>query len=131
VEPHSGGILPDYEKFHLGGINTLRGFNWRDLAPKDPSGADIGGDKFVQFNFELLIPLFEKAGLRGVVFFDTGDVYGNDEGLDFGSLRQSAGGGFRWNSPIGPIRLEYGYILDPQPTDEQQGRWEFTMGSAF
>ena len=131
VEQHSGGILPDYERFHLGGINTLRGFNWRDLAPKDAEGADIGGDKFVQFNFELQFPLFEKAGLRGVLFVDTGDVYDQDEDVDFGNLRESAGGGFRWYSPIGPIRLEYGYILDPQPGEEDRGRWEFTMGSAF
>jgi outer membrane protein insertion porin family len=67
----------------------------------------------------------------GVVFFDTGEVFGNDETVDFGQLRESIGGGIRWYSPVGPIRVEYGHILDPKSGFGEGGRWEFTMGTAF
>jgi outer membrane protein insertion porin family len=127
----SGGVWPDYERFFLGGINSLRGFDEDDLSPKDENGNEIGGDKFVQFNFELIFPLIRNAGLDGVVFIDTGNVEAEDARLDLGGLRTSTGFEFRWNSPIGPIRLAYGYILDPQPTDQNRGQWEFSMGAAF
>ena len=97
----------------------------------DEDGAKTGGYKFVQLNLEYIFPLVKKAGLVGVVFYDTGNVYGKDESVDLGSLRQSAGAGFRWYSPLGPIRLEYGYILDRKDTDEDSGQWEFSMGAAF
>ncbi|MEA3436471.1 MAG: outer membrane protein assembly factor BamA, partial [Thermodesulfobacteriota bacterium] len=131
VRENSDGKLPDYERFFLGGINSLRGFDWEDLAPKDEDGNSIGGDRFVQFNIELLMPLFKDAGIVGVIFFDTGNVYEKDEDINLGELRESAGFGFRWFSPIGPIRLEYGYILDPIEGQGEGGQWEFTMGGAF
>jgi outer membrane protein insertion porin family len=84
----------------------------------------------VQFNFEVIFPLFEDQGLAGVVFYDTGQVYG-EESVDFGDLRSSAGGGIRWYSPVGPIRIEYGYVLDPIPGYGEGGRWEFAMGGSF
>ena len=131
VSQNSDGILPDYYKFYLGGINSMRGFEWQGISLKDRDGADIGGEKFVQFNFELLIPIFKKAGLMGVVFYDTGNVYSKDDNINFGDLRESAGFGFRWYSPMGPIRIENGYILDPQGDEDKSGRWEFSMGTAF
>ena len=131
VRENSDGVLPDYERFFLGGITSLRGFEWEDLAPKDEDGDEIGGDKFVQFNIELLYPIFKDAGIVGVVFFDTGEVYGKGEDVDLGELRESVGLGFRWYSPVGPIRIEYGYILDPIEGRGEGGKWEFTMGGAF
>ena len=125
--------LPDYEKFYLGGIGSLRGFERDDLAPKDANGNSIGGDKYAQFNLDLTFPLLEEQGVFGGLFFDTGRVYGDDEKieLDPGDLRQSAGVGFRWLSPMGPIRLEYGWILDPKDSDAGPGKFEFSMGSVF
>lgn len=130
VEENSGGKLPDYERFYLGGINSLRGFEWRDINVLDDEGKEIGGNKLVQFNVEYLIPLFKKLGIVGVLFYDTGNVYGDDESIDLGNLRKSAGYGFRWYSPVGPIRIEYGYILD-RKEGESSGRFEFSMGTAF
>jgi outer membrane protein insertion porin family len=124
-------ILPDYERFYLGGINSLRGFKWREIHAVDEDGNDVGGEKYVQGNFELNIPLFPEAGIMGVLFFDTGDVYGPEEDIDLGNLRQSAGYGVRWFSPVGPIRLERGHILDPEEGEDSSGRWEFSMGAAF
>lgn len=131
VRENSGGKLPDYERFYLGGINTMRGFDWRAISSFDDQGIEIGGNKFVQFNAELLVPLVKKAGVMGVLFLDTGNVYNNSEDMDLGNLRESIGFGFRWYSPMGPIRLEYGHILDPGPQDERRGRWEFALGTAF
>lgn len=131
IDDVSGKLLPDYEKFYLGGINSLRGFDWRDIYIPDEEGAKTGGYKYVQLNLEYIFPLVEKAGLVGVVFYDTGNVFGRDESVDFGNLRHSTGAGFRWYSPLGPIRLEYGHILDREDTDEDSGQWEFSMGAAF
>jgi outer membrane protein insertion porin family len=130
VKEHSGGKLPDYERFYLGGMNSVRGFDWRDIHVLDDDGKEIGGNKLVQFNVEYLIPLFKKAGIVGVLFYDTGNVYDDDESIDLSNLRKSAGYGFRWYSPIGPIRIEYGYILD-RKEGESRGRWEFSMGTVF
>ena len=109
----------------------MRGFDWRDISALDDEGEKIGGDKFVQFNLEFIFPLIKKAGLIGLLFYDTGNVYGDNENLDLGDLRQSAGFGIRWYSPMGPIRLENGYILDPEEGESTGGKWEFSMGSAF
>lgn len=128
--------LPDYEKFYLGGINSLRGFDWRDVSAFDSEGNRIGGEKYVQFNVEFIFPLIEKAGLKGVLFYDTGNVFKESQGIDLGNLRESAGFGIRWYSPLGPIRLERGYILDRKKNAEgeyieESGRWEFAIGGAF
>ncbi len=130
VRDISGMKLPDYEKFYLGGINSVRGFDWRDICLYDEDGAQVGGYEFVQFNLEYIVPLIKDAGVMGVIFFDTGNVYDEGETIDISDMRQSAGGGIRWYSPMGPIRIEYGYILDKEE-DEDTGRWEFAMGSTF
>ena len=135
VTEAGGKLLPDYEKFYKGGINSLRGFRWKDLAPSKINSQGylsyVGGEKYVQFNAEAIFPIEEKMGVMGVVFFDTGEVFSKDEDLDFGNLRESVGAGIRWYSPVGPIRVEYGHILDPKTGAGEGGRWEFTMGTTF
>ena len=131
IHKKSDKILPDYEKFYLGGINSVRGYGWQGIYSLDNSGFKIGGDKFVQANIELNIPLIEAAGLMGVIFYDTGEVYKRQEKIDLLDLSQSIGGGFRWYSPMGPMRIEYGYILNPKPGQSSGGRWEFSVGGAF
>ncbi len=131
VVESGGKTLPDYERFYLGGINSLRGFGFQDIYVLDKNGDKIGGNKYIQMNVELILPLIAKAGLVGVLFYDTGNVYGSDETVDLGGLRQSVGYGIRWYSPMGPMRLECGYILNPEPGEQTGGRWEFSMGGAF
>ncbi len=126
------GEVPTWERFYLGGMETVRGYGWRDISPRDPITFDkIGGDKMILFNAELIFPIIRNAGLVGVVFFDTGNTYADDEdlALNWEGLRKSTGFGFRWYSPMGPLRLEYGYILDKELRGE--GGWEFTMGMAM
>ncbi|MCP4630723.1 MAG: outer membrane protein assembly factor BamA [bacterium] len=131
VKELDGKTLPDYERFYMAGIDALRGFERGDLSPRDEDGNEIGGNKFVQFNAELRFPLVPQAGAYGVAFFDTGDIYSTEEDIELDNLRESAGLGVRWLSPMGPVRLEYGWILDPKPSDSASGNWEFSMASAF
>ncbi len=131
VTENSGGILPDYERFYLGGINSVRGYEWQEIHVLDEDGNIIGGNKFVLFNAECIIPLLKEQGVVGVIFYDVGNVFNDDESVDLGTLRNSIGFGFRWYSPMGPIRIEYGYKLDVKEGEEPGGRWEFSMGSAF
>lgn len=96
----------------------------------DANGDLIGGERMFVANVELRFPLFRKAGLTGVVFYDTGNSWTSAQGYDFGDLRQSVGVGIRWMSPMGPLRLEYGYVLDQQPYDDLSA-FEFTVGGLF
>lgn len=131
ISHEDGDLLPDYERFYLGGINSVRGFEYEGIHAEDDEGLAIGGDTYVQGNVELIFPILKAANLNGVLFFDTGDVYGEDEDVDLGELRQSAGYGVRWLSPIGPIRLERGHILDPEEGEDSSGRWDFSIGTSF
>lgn len=122
--------VPIYERFFLGGINSLRAFQWGDVGPKDEEGEVIGGLTYGLMNFEVLFPLIEKFGVRGVVFFDAGNAYNDVEELEFATLRTDAGVGVRWNSPFGPLRIEWGYNLDPEPGEDNY-QWQFSAGAFF
>lgn len=131
VDGSPNKLLPDYEKFYLGGIDSLRGFERDDLAPLDNKGNRVGGNKYIQFNFELRYPLLKDLGVLGVAFFDTGQVWGDEESVDFTDLRESAGLGIKWLSPMGPINMFYGWILDRKDSDHGTGGFEFSMATAF
>ena len=119
--------IPIYERFYLGGINSLRGL--RDVGPEDPETGDpIGGETMACFNVEFVFPLIKDAGMKGVVFYDTGNAW--DHGYHLNDMRETAGIGIRWYSPIGPLRLEWGHVLDKQD-DESASRWEFSIGGLF
>lgn len=131
VKENPDGKLPVYEKFYLGGLNSVRGFKFGDISPIDPAtGERIGGEKMLLFNVEYIFPLIKKAGLKGVVFFDAGNAFREEDSYNLTDLRTSVGFGFRWFSPIGPLRLEWGYNIDPKP-GEDSSSWDFTIGGAF
>ncbi len=123
--------LPVYEHFYLGGLGSIRGFKSAHISPKDPvTGERIGGDKMWYGNIEVIFPLVKNAGLRGVVFTDFGNVYAVGHRWDFSSVKKSVGIGFRWLSPMGPLRLAWGYNLDPKG-DEDNSVWDFSIGGGF
>jgi outer membrane protein insertion porin family len=125
------GKLPIYQKYRIGGLNTVRGYEYGDISPRDPETGDrIGGEKMMIYNFEFRFPLIKEQGVAGVLFFDAGNVWGEQDDYDFGDLKMSVGTGIRWYSPVGPVRLEYGYVIDPGP-DEPSGNWEFGIGGFF
>lgn len=138
-----GKLVPIDEKFYLGGIFSLRGFKARTVSPvrvqleKDIKGNNtnpqifLGGNKEFFGNTEFTFPLLAEAGVKGVVFFDYGNAYGEDTKW-FSSILMSYGAGIRWASPIGPLRLEYGFPVNPRiGLDNKAGRFEFSIGSLF
>jgi len=122
-----GKELPVYERYYVGGIYSLRGFDYGEAGSKDETGAVIGGKKKVIFNAEYTFPLIPEAGLKGVIFYDAGTAYDHSSDIN---IRQSAGVGIRWLSPIGPLRLEWGHKLDRRK-GEDSSKWEFTFGTFF
>lgn len=131
IEGRSGGKLPVYQKFMIGGINTVRGFDFATISPVDPvTGEKIGGTKEVIFNFEYQFPLIKEQGVTGLVFTDLGNVYESKQHMSLSGLRKSAGLGVRWYSPMGPLRLEWGKNLNPRP-GEASSKWEFSVGTLF
>jgi len=125
------GKLPVYQRFYLGGLNSIRGFKSAHISPIDPETGDrVGGDKMWYSNVEIIFPLVKEAGLRGVIFADFGNVYAVEEDWDFGKIKKSAGVGLRWLSPMGPLRLEWGYNLDREE-GERSSVWDFSVGGTF
>lgn len=120
--------VPDFERFYLGGIDTVRGYEDRDISGTDDAGEDIGGYTAFYNNLELIFPIKEDMGVLGVLFFDSGNVWDKDVSPDF-ELFDSVGAGIRWNSPMGPLRLVYGYPLDELKGNN--GRFEFSIGTFF
>ncbi len=121
--------VPIFEKYYLGGINSLRGYESRTIGTKDSvTGEILGGDKKVLLNTEIVFPILPQERFRGVVFFDIGNAF--DGSFKASELRKGVGVGIRWFSPMGPIRLEWGFNLDQQDDDESSV-WEFTIGSMF
>ena len=123
-----GKDLPLYERFYVGGINTVRGLGYGEAGPESEDGDPIGGTEELIFNVEYIFPLISEIRLKGVVFFDAGNSYENFK--NFGDLRPTTGLGVRWISPIGPVRIEWGYNLDKK-TDEDPSKFEFAFGSFF
>ncbi len=138
---HSNKTLPAYERFYTGGINTVRGYRYGEAGPLDGSKNRIGGNKELIFNVELTFPLIPEAKIRGVAFFDAGRAFNDDEDIDSHGyckegecqkqwLRYSTGIGIRWISPLGPLRLEWGYKLG-KFTWESKSSFEFAIGTFF
>ncbi len=155
VQSLDGSGVPLTERYLLGGISDIRGYQPRSLGPHlwsqrpgdvgqllDPLA--IGGNLELLGNAELEFPLIKSIGLSGVAFFDIGNAYnlesrfctrrGSDactSGFDaITGLRKSIGLGVRWRSPIGPLRLEWGLPLDLKPGEKPDGL-EFSIGTSF
>ena len=138
------------EKFFEGGINSIRGYLLRSISPTlriasslapDAGLFDfqVGGNKELVTNWEIEFPIFEGAGVRGVVFYDAGNAFSEKENFFQSSQRggtlplglfHSAGFGVRWFSPLGPLRFETGFPLTRRPTDDPYV-FEFTIGNFF
>jgi outer membrane protein insertion porin family len=138
------------EKFFAGGINSLRGYVLRSISPTrkiastlEPNSATIdfpvGGNKELITNWEIEFPLFESAGVKGVVFYDAGNVFSETENFFHSAQRggnlplglfHSVGAGIRWFSPLGPLRFETGFPLTRRTTDDAY-LFEFTIGNFF
>jgi outer membrane protein insertion porin family len=128
ISGYGGKEIPIYEKFFVGGINTVRGFEYGKAGPLDVNGEPIGSKKMVVFNAEILFPLSSAIGLKAALFFDIGK--GFDKWGDMTPLRLGAGPGIRWYSPFGPIRIDFGFNLNPKP-GEKGTVLEFSGGTVY
>ncbi|MGD8353002.1 MAG: outer membrane protein assembly factor BamA [Pseudomonadota bacterium] len=129
ITPYDGDEIPLTERYFMGGLYTLRGFDHRMVGPLE-DGDPVGGTRSFLVNLEATYPLIKDAKIKGVLFLDSGNVWAEDEKVQLGDLRYGAGFGFRWSAPIGLLRLEWGFNLDPRPDEEQPG-WEFSIGTLF
>jgi outer membrane protein insertion porin family len=135
----SGGDVPFYDRYYLGGLYSLRGFKFRNVAPRQAynpetpnvSKEPIGGDSYWFSSYEYSIPLFEKDGgvsLRYALFYDIGCV---DAASYSYSLNYSDdwGMGIRLNIPhLGPLRLDYGIPLKHDKYNGGGGQFQFGVG---
>ncbi|MBU0506923.1 MAG: outer membrane protein assembly factor BamA [bacterium] len=131
--------VPLFNRFFLGGVNTLRGYDINSVGPElnvpqNLTGGDssfvYGGNKMLLFNTELEIPVYAKGGFFLVGFLDAGNSYGESQNIDLSSLRYDYGFGVRWHSPMGPLRFEWGF-----PINKKEGEsglvFNFTIGQSF
>jgi outer membrane protein insertion porin family len=121
--------IPLTERFFVGGINTMRGFVFGRAGPVTPSGSLLGAASQLIINNDFIFTISSEAKLNGVIFFDYGKGFDDNESVNF-NLRPTAGIEGRWISPFGPLRAAYGINLDPNP-NERKGVFEFTIGSLF
>jgi outer membrane protein insertion porin family len=122
--------LPFFKNFYVGGVNSVRGFKSFTIGPKDVNGDPTGGPRKVQANTELLFPLPGLENDRSVrvsAFVDSGVV---GETIDFNLLRVSTGVALLWVSPVGPLKISFGWPLRKQPVDDLQ-KFQFTIGGIF
>ncbi len=133
IQEMSGQDSPLDERFFLGGMNSLRGFESREVGPYeiDDDGEIYyyGGNKSAYFNFEVAFPLVKAMKMKGLVFFDTGNAWDKDQEF-FSDMRYSAGVGMAWNSPMGPLRFAWGRNLDPNEYEETS-IFDFSVGKMF
>ncbi|HBF13906.1 MAG TPA: outer membrane protein assembly factor BamA [Deltaproteobacteria bacterium] len=135
----SDDSIPLFERFFLGGINTLRGFDLNSIGPElripsSVAGGDgkftYGGNRMIFFNTEYEVPIYDPAGFRGVLFVDGGQAYGETESVDLSRLRYNYGFGLRWNSPFGPLRFEWGFPI-ARRNGESFSVFNFSIGQSF
>ncbi len=126
-------IIPVFERFYIGGIDTIRGFDYSDISPKDPDFGDtIGGDRMGVANLEYSWTFQKDLGLAIVPFIDAGFNI-DSESMDlYDHIVATAGLELRWRSPMGDLRIAYGIPLTKDYSGKRRhGRFEFTMGHQF
>jgi outer membrane translocation and assembly module TamA len=125
-----GGFLIGSERFFTGGSNTLRGFNFNEVGPRSPvTGNFIGGDAVFILNQEIRFPIYRW--IRGVAFYDGGNVFDTLQDFNLKNLRHSAGFGVRVYLPYGILgRADLGFNLEPE-NEEPSYVFHFGIGQAF
>jgi outer membrane protein assembly complex protein YaeT len=120
--------VPLFERLFAGGSTSVRGYQRRELGPQDADGDPVGGEALLETSVELRYPLFGK--FRGVAFVDAGNVWRTTEEIELSELRYTPGVGVRYDTPIGPVRLDTGFKTrggDPGPALVLH----FSVGNAF
>ncbi len=140
TSPLKSGV-PIFERFFIGGINTVRGFRPYSLGPRirvpispDPSARLFsfkkGGDKTLIFNWELEFDILKAMMVKGVLFVDAGNAFDDNQDYSLTKLRSSWGFGIRWYTFLGILRFEWGLPFNPRP-GEDSIVFEFNIGNSF
>jgi outer membrane translocation and assembly module TamA len=129
IQPYGGNeTVPSNVRFFAGGPGSIRGYAPNRVGPLDNEGRPIGGDSLLVGSVELRFPV--SGDLGGAVFIDAGNVYSASPGYNLADLRVGVGPGIRYNTPVGPFRLDFGIALSRRPGDPF-GRLDFSIGQAF
>ena len=121
------GEVPNFERFFAGGLSSVRGWPFNQLGPKDDMGEAVGGKSKFESSIELRTRLGKYLGTA--IFLDVGQVDPQFSAFDLGQLKWAVGGGIRYLSPVGPIRLDAGRRLSDDNTDLWQ--YHFSICQAF
>ena len=124
----SGSDVPIYDRLYLGGANDIRGFNFRDVGPKDINGEPIGGNTLARFTIEATFPLITR--IRGAVFYDMGYVNAGSWSFGTQNLANDVGVGLRLDLPIGPLRIDYAIPIRLD-NNSGSGKVQFSVGYQF
>lgn len=119
--------VPIYKRFYCGGASSVRGYSERTIGPVDENDNPLGGRYLVEVSTELRFPIYRILG--GVVFIDGGNIWQEYEEIPLG-LRWGVGAGLRIRTPLGSVRLDYGFKINRQE-DEPAGSLHFAIGEAF
>jgi outer membrane translocation and assembly module TamA len=132
---HLDANVPFFKRYFLGGAESLRGWGRFEVSPLQ-SGQPIGGLSRFLSSLELRVPLF--GNLTGVAFADAGNVWLDPWSISLNDLRYDVGPGLRYLTPIGPIRVDVGFQLNPEPglivngkPETRQFRIHFSIGQSF
>ena len=122
--------VPIFKRFFAGGSASMRGYSFQHLSPLNPDRDPLGGNSMIVGNAEARFGLFNKLG--AVIFFDYGNVYSKSFGFSVFDLKYAAGAGLRYHTIIGPIRADFGYLLNPDD-EERNDRFKIfiSIGQAF
>ena len=128
--------VPFFKRYFLGGATNLRGWGRFEVAPLSGGGLPIGGASFMNVSAEVRVPIWRSLG--GVLFADAGNVWSEPWDFKVGDLRYDVAPGLRYQTPIGPIRVDLGYQLNPLPgllvngkEQARRFRFHFSIGQAF
>ncbi len=129
----TGSTIPIFKRFFSGGSNSVRGYPYHKLGPLDPWGNALGGKSVIEGNVDLRFPLERfMHDLEGVIFFDIGQVAPTETAVLFRHLRYAVGTGVRYNTPVGPLRLDVGYARNPpEESTFYPLQVYFSIGQAF
>ncbi len=133
--PDVPSAVPFSRKFFLGGATSVRGWGRYELSPL-VDGLPVGGNSLFEFSSEARATI--RGSLGAVLFYDTGNVWANSWDITLSDLRHAVGTGLRYTTPVGPLRFDIGYQLNPLPGlivngAPQTRRWRvhFSIGQAF